>query len=148
MKLYAVIDTNVLVSALLRWDSVPGRLLEQALTGSIIPLLCDEIMAEYENVLRRKKFSFKEQDIQVVTEGLRTRGIFLDPEKVEEIFSDPKDIIFYAVTMEAKKKHDAYLVTGNIKHFPVKPFVVTPREMLTILETGLWLIQEEDSGDK
>ena len=103
MPCYAVIDTNVLVSALLRWDSVPGRLLEQALTGSIIPLLCDEIMAEYENVLRRKKFSFKEQDIQVVTEGLRTRGIFLDPEKVEEIFPDPKDIIFYAVTMEAKK---------------------------------------------
>lgn len=29
---------------------------------------------------------------------------------------------------------DAYLVTGNIKHFPLSPFVVTPREMLTILE--------------
>lgn len=39
MKLYAVIDTNVLVSALLRWDSVPGAVLEQALVGSIVPLL-------------------------------------------------------------------------------------------------------------
>ena len=49
MKLYAVIDTNVLVSALLRWDSVPGAVLEQAyLVGSIVPLLSDEIMAEYE----------------------------------------------------------------------------------------------------
>ena len=54
MKLYAVIDINVLVSALLRWDSVPGAVLEQALVGSIVPLLSDEIMTEYEEVLRRK----------------------------------------------------------------------------------------------
>ena len=54
MKLYAVIDTTVLVSALLRWDSVPGAVLEQALIGSIVPLLSDEIMVEYEEVLRRK----------------------------------------------------------------------------------------------
>lgn len=54
MKLYAVIDTNVVVSALLRWDSAPGAVLEQALVGSIVPLLSDEIMAEYEEVLWRK----------------------------------------------------------------------------------------------
>ena len=54
MKLYVVIDINVLVSALLRWDSVPGAVLEQALVGSIVPLLSDEIIAEYEEVLRRK----------------------------------------------------------------------------------------------
>lgn len=136
MKLYAVIDTNVLVSALLRWDSVPGAVLEQALIGSIVPLLSDEIMAEYEEVLRRKKFPFKEQDILTVTEGIRMRGVFLDPEKVEENLPDTKDVIFYAVTMEARKESDAYLVTGNIKHFPLKHYVVTPREMLTILENG------------
>ena len=55
MKLYAVIDTNVVVSALLRWDSAPGAVLEQALVGSIVPLLSDELMAEYEEVLWRKK---------------------------------------------------------------------------------------------
>lgn len=54
MKIFAVIDTNVLVSALLRWDSVPGAVLEQALVGSIVPILSDEIMGEYEEVLRRK----------------------------------------------------------------------------------------------
>ena len=57
---------------------------------------------------------------------------------IEEIFPDPKDIIFYAVTMAAKKNYDPYLVTGNIKHFPVKSFVVTPREMLTILDLNPW----------
>ena len=37
------------------------------------------------------------------------------------------------VVMEARETTDAYLVTGNIKHFPVKPYVVTPKEMLEIL---------------
>ena len=62
------------------------------------------------------------------------RGVFLEPKKIEENLPDPKDVIFYEITMEARKNDDAYLVTGNIKHFPLKPFVVTPREMLTILE--------------
>lgn len=147
MKLYAVIDTNVLVSALLRWDSVPGAVLEQALVGSIVPLLSDEIMTEYEEVLRRKKFPFKEEDIQAVTDGIRMRGVFLVPEKLEENLPDSKDVIFYAVTMEARKDSDAYLVTGNIKHFPLKPYVVTPREMLTILENGGKLLPEEANSD-
>ena len=38
MKVYAVIDTNVLVSALLHWDSVPGSIMEHALIGRIIPV--------------------------------------------------------------------------------------------------------------
>ncbi len=46
-------------------------------------------------------------------------------------FPDPKDVVFYEVALS---KEDAYLVTGNIKHFPKKPFVVTPAEMLAILE--------------
>ena len=133
MTLYAVIDTNVLVSALLRWDSVPGMVVEEALVGKIVPLLSDEIVSEYEEVLRRKKFSFNEQDTQTVIEGIKRRGVFLDPEKAEEEVPDPKDLVFYAVTMEARKDSDAYLVTGNIRHFPVKPYIVTPREMLTIL---------------
>ncbi len=32
------------------------------------------------------------------------------------------------------QKDDAYLVTGNTKHFPKKPIVVTPAEMLEILK--------------
>ena len=76
------------------------------------------------------------------------RGVFLDPEKVEENLPDPKDMVFYAVTMEARKDSDAYLVTGNIKHFPLKPYVVTPREMLTILENGGKPLPEEGDSDE
>ena len=49
---------------------------------------------------------------------------------VREDFPDPKDVVFYEITMS---KEDAYLVTGNTKHFPKSPIVVTPAEMLDIL---------------
>lgn len=104
-------------------------------------------MEEYELVLRRKKFPFQEEDIRAVTEGIRERGVFLDPSKIEENLPDPKDVVFYAVTMEARKDEYAYLVTGNIRHFPIKPYVVTPREMLTILKNGGRLPEQEtDDG--
>lgn len=135
MKIFAVIDTNVLVSAALNWDSVPGVVVEKALRGKIIPVLNDEIIREYDDVLHRKKFSFLDGDIQAVIDGLKKRGIFLSPAKVEEVLPDEKDVIFYAVTMQSIKLQEdsTYLITGNLKHFPVKQYVVSPREFLTIL---------------
>jgi hypothetical protein len=62
----------------------------------------------------------------IVTNGVRGERILSD-----EFFPDPKDVVFYEVAMS---KEDAYLVTGNIKHFPKKPIVVTPAEMLEILQ--------------
>ena len=136
MKFYVVIDTNVLVSAMLRWDSVPGAVLDHALGGDIIPVLNEHIIEEYEDVLHREKFRFDESKVKALLEDIKNYGVFLNPAKVDEILSDPKDVIFYAVTMEARRERDAYLVTGNIRHFPIKPFIVTPREMLSILQDG------------
>lgn len=45
-------------------------------------------------------------------------------------FPDRDDIVFYEIAMSVK---DSYLVTGNIKHFPKKCFVVTPAQMMDIL---------------
>ncbi len=39
MKYYAAIDTNVLVSALLRWESLPGIVTAESLAGRILPHL-------------------------------------------------------------------------------------------------------------
>ena len=58
----------------------------------------------------------------------------MDAETLDNVdFPDPKDTVFYEVVMEQRKTDDAYLVTGNLKHFPVKPFVVTPRQMLDLI---------------
>ena len=135
MHYFAVIDTNVLVSAMLKFQSVPGQVANEALLGKIIPLLCDEIVAEYREVFARPKFKFDQKVVDVFIDGIVDRGIFVDAVPVEEIIPDPKDIVFYGVTMEGRKEYDdAYLVTGNLKHFPVKSFVVTPKEMLDIIQ--------------
>ena len=134
MKYYAVLDTNVLVSAMLKNSSVPGQIAAEALNGDIIPVLNDDIIAEYEDVLNRPKFRFDKKTIKVFWDELKKRAVYSDYGLIEDEIPDSKDVVFYAVLMEKRKDEDAYLVTGNIKHFPVKTYVVTPREMLDIIE--------------
>lgn len=133
MKYYAIIDTNVIVSAMLKWDSVPGNIMELTFDGSIIPILNEKIVREYQEVLARPKFHFTEEIIHDVLENIKSKGIYADAEFLDIELPDPKDRVFYEVVMEKRKTKDAYLVTGNIKHFPVKPFIVTPREMIEII---------------
>ena len=134
MRYYAVIDTNVLVSAMLKFQSVPGQVVNEALLGDLFPLLSDEIIAEYREVLARPKFKFDQNTVEILIDGIVDRGIYMDAVPVEEIIPDPKDTVFYEVVMEGRKERDeAYLVTGNIKHFPAKSYIVMPKEMLEIM---------------
>ncbi|GFI03256.1 MAG: putative toxin-antitoxin system toxin component, PIN family [Lachnospiraceae bacterium] len=136
MKYYAVIDTNVLVSAMLKWDSVPGTIMELTFDGLIIPILNEHIVKEYHEVLVRPKFHFTEEIIYDVLENIQSRGIYVDAEYLDIELPDPKDRVFYEVVMEERKTEDTYLITGNIRHFPTKPFIVTPREMMDIILSG------------
>lgn len=137
MKYYAVIDTNVLISAMLKWNSVPGNVLELAYSGTIIPLLNAEIVKEYREVLSRPKFHLTQDIIENAVGELERLGIYVDADALEIELPDPKDHVFYEVVMEKRKTEDAYLVTGNIKHFPVEPFVVTPRQMVDIIISNI-----------
>lgn len=136
MKYYAILDTNVIVSAMLKTGSVPGQVAAEALNGDIIPVLNDEIIAEYEDVLNRPKFRFDKKAVKVLLDELKKRAVYSDYGLIEDEIPDPKDVIFYAVLMEKRKEEDAYLVTGNMKHFPMRTYIVTPREMLDIIEEG------------
>ena len=133
MKYYAVIDTNVLVSAMLKWQSVPGKILELAFSGLIIPLFNDEILSEYKNVLSRPKFKLSNELVNSIVNEIEEKGRYVNEKTLDEYLPDPKDRVFYEVVMEERNNEDAYLVTGNIKHFPVRPFIVTPRRMLDII---------------
>lgn len=133
-KLFAVIDTNVIVSSLFSRDgtSSPARVITAVLKGKITPLYNDEILDEYQEVLSRPKFPFTKTQIDMVVSAFRDFG--KDTRRtvvVGETFPDPNDVVFYEIKMSMD---DAFLVTGNVRHFPVKPFVVTPAEMVKILE--------------
>lgn len=133
MKYFAVIDTNVLVSSMLKGTSIPGIIVDKAINGPIVPLLNNEILEEYEEVLLRNKFGFEEEDVRTLINELRKLAIYLDRTMVDEVFEDPDDVVFYEIVMTARTAVDAYLITGNKKHFPFKSYVVTPREMLEII---------------
>ncbi|MBR5434107.1 MAG: putative toxin-antitoxin system toxin component, PIN family [Bacteroidales bacterium] len=133
MMIYAVIDTNVLLSALLTKNplSATTKVLNALQKRKIKLLYNSEILNEYKEVFRRPKFKFDDGEITDVINFIESEGLSSQRIHSTECFPDPKDIVFYEVALS---KEDAYLVTGNKKHFPQKPIVVTPSEMLEILE--------------
>ena len=133
MRYYAVIDTNVLVSSQLKSGSIPWQIIELIFTDTIVPILNQEIFDEYEEVLNRNKFGLSEQANSAVLEEIKNRSIFLEREQTLEEFIDEDDIVFYEIVMSARNTMDAYLITGNLKHYPIRNYVVTPRQMLEII---------------
>lgn len=136
MRYYAVFDTNVLVSSLLtkHSDSATVRVVDAISSYRIVPVYNDEILAEYDEVLRRKKFPFSDKVVTGIIEGIRQLGIEVSSEASSEIFMHESDRVFYEVTMAKRKEDDAYLITGNLKHFPIQSFVITPAEMMAMLD--------------
>ena len=131
-RIFAVIDTNVIVSSFFSKDgtSYPAQVISAILCGSITPLFNDEILSEYQEVLSSPKFPFTKAQVEMIISAFKDFGINTIQVKADVSLPDPDDIVFYEVKMS---KEDAYLVTGNLKHFPNTPFVVTPKEMIEIL---------------
>ena len=133
MSYYAVIDTNVIVSALLtKNENSPTLQVMRAVLSGEIPLFHQDILEEYEEVLHRSKFHLKDETIEKVISAIRKFGLEVSPVSTNEVLIDPDDIIFYEVAM-AKRYDNAYLVTGNAKHYPVKEFIISPAEMMKII---------------
>lgn len=78
MRYYAVIDTNVLVSAMLKWNSVPGNVMELVFDGPIVPVYNADILKEYREVLSRPKFRFTKEIVDDVIDNLEDKGICIE----------------------------------------------------------------------
>lgn len=130
--IHAVIDTNVFVSALLtsKSDTATVQVLEAIMNGQIIPLYNEEIISEYEIVLNRPTFNFSEEKVDRYINAIIQKGLLTSRIPSDMDFPDADDAVFYEVALS---KEDAYVVTGNLKHFPRTPIVVTPAEMIAIL---------------
>ena len=129
----AVVDTNVLVSALLskKSDVATIKVFRKMLDGTISPVYNSKILEEYEEVLHREKFHFEEKTIQVVFTAIKQFGMEVTPEETTEKMIDEDDRIFYDTALSVQ---GAFLITGNTKHYPDLSFIVTPVQMLEILE--------------
>ena len=132
MIVHAVIDTNILVSALLTSNptSPTKGVLDQVREENIRPMINGEIIEEYAEVLSRSKFHFAKTDIEDTLNLFLVKGENYTPECLREGFADPDDIIFYETYL---MKDDAYLISGNLKHFPSEPRIVSPADILHII---------------
>lgn len=121
-----VIDTNILVSALWSKNGAPARIISMVINGSIVPCYDYRILSEYREVLRRPKFQFSNGEINSLLDWIESCGRSVVADPIEESFTDEADKKFY----EIAKFCQAKLITGNIKHFPQDPLVVTVAEFL------------------
>ena len=136
MKYYAVIDTNVLISGMLKKPSIPNEIIVNCLLGYITPIINEEILLEYKEVTARPKFNFPKQAVEKLLISLTKISIYQNGEPVKTEIIDPKDKIFYETVIAGRKNYNAYLITGNQKHFPKREFIITPHDMLNIINTN------------
>lgn len=119
---------------MLKHHSIPGLIVDLILLNKIIPIVNNDILNEYYDVLCRPRFKFAKEDIDNVMVEIRKKALFIEPKSTNETFIDEDDKVFYDIVIAARGEMDAYLLTGNIKHFPKREFIITPRQMIDIIK--------------
>lgn len=130
--IHAVIDTNVIVAAAKshKPNSSASRVISLVISGVIRPLVCQEILEEYEAILNLPVLGIPPETVTEIMAVFKNDSLYPGRTPSTEDHPDPTDRIFYEISLSVD---DAYMVTNNKKHFPGKPQVVTPSEMLLIL---------------
>jgi putative PIN family toxin of toxin-antitoxin system len=131
-----VLDTNIIVSALLQPLGPPAQVFVLAVGGSVQLCVSGSIYAEYEEVIGRPRFRRSEDVIGSALHHIREKGLWVKPTKAIRACSDPDDDVFLECAYAA---HANYLVPGNLKHFPTSCLgtrIVTARRFLNIVSGG------------
>jgi putative PIN family toxin of toxin-antitoxin system len=123
-----VLDTNVLVSALISPSGNPAKVYKLFFTGIVVLVYSGSILAEYRDVLRRPYLRIPEGDADMVLNAILSHGECVEPAPSEFPMVDEDDRIFY----DAARAADAYLITGNMRHYPDESFILAPTEFLEL----------------
>jgi len=132
-----VLDTNVVLSAVLKPDGLQRLIFQVALSPFCEVFVSAPIVAEYEDVLGRKKFKLQADEVKAVMRLIKTKTVLVVPKSTVMVAHDPDDNMFLEGAEEAKAN---YLITGNKKHFPAKwkqTKVVSGREIMDLMLRGL-----------
>jgi putative PIN family toxin of toxin-antitoxin system len=89
-----VMDTNILVSALLKPESLPAAVLMLAASGEVQLCVSDDVFAEYDDVIRRKHLKRPLDVIEGTLQLIRKQGHWVKPKLSVDECSDPDDNIF------------------------------------------------------
>jgi putative PIN family toxin of toxin-antitoxin system len=128
----AVFDTNVVVSGFLSPAGPPGRIVEWLRNGSVLAVLDDRIMAEYDEVLKRPQFGLPVSEVNLVLVAIRAQAFWIEATANHTMrgLPDPDDAAFLECALAA----GVPLVTGNLRHFPKSVakdiIVITPAQFV------------------
>ena len=98
--------------------------------GKIVLHYSNDIIAEYNDVLHRDKLSFSEDKVLGLLSEITENGVYIAAPMSKTQFIDEDDRKFY----DTAKASDAILVTGNKKHYPDEPYILSPAEFIDNLE--------------
>jgi uncharacterized protein len=124
-----VVDTNILVSGLLKRGGPPGRIVEALVRGQLELVYSQDIIAEYDEILSRPKFALPTDLVTVVMESVYQYGSQVSPSPIPAFpLPDPDDWPFVAVALTVH----CPIVTGNLRHFPtgLGVEILTPAQLL------------------
>ena len=131
-----IIDTNILISGLLKPKSDPSLILSLIEQKIITLCLSEAIFMEYEEVLARDKFKHLDHEkVQEFLLQLKKNAQWVMPRTpVDVIKNDKADNMFLECALESKAD---FLITGNIKHFTLKKFhdtrIIVPKDFINII---------------
>lgn len=118
-----VLDTNVLVSALLNPNGKPASVLRLVLGREVVLCVDARIFSEYRHVLMRPRFGFRLAYVEALLAFIEYEAISVTPSPLDVAFPDTDDLPFYETALAAKAR---YLVTGNQVHYPKVEWIITP----------------------
>ena len=130
--LNAVVDTNVLVSGLITAHGYSAKILNAFKEKQFNLFYCSEMLIEYHDVLNRDRLGFNSKDVDNLLDVISLNGISVTVDASDIYLSDEDDRCFYDIA----KNFGAYLVTGNIKHYPDDSWVLTPAEFVKLLDAS------------
>jgi putative PIN family toxin of toxin-antitoxin system len=127
-----VLDTNIIVSALLQRLGPPAQVYALAMDGSIQMCVSGAIYAEYQEVISRPRLRRTPEVISGALRAIRENSLWFRPTETVQACSDPDDDLVLECAQAASAD---YLVTGNLRHFPASwkgTRIVTARQLLDL----------------
>jgi uncharacterized protein len=142
--LKAVLDTNIVVSALLSPQGLSAKLLNLVFDKKLTIVYDNNIFAEYLEVLNRDKFMLDKELVNLVIDFISKEGEYIIAEFQNIQFIDEDDKVFYEVYKDGEVD---YLITGNKKHFPKDKNIVTVSEFFKNYETIVENLEKEEKNE-
>jgi len=125
-----VLDTNIIVSAALSPKGNPAKIINIiADTDEVQIYYSMAIIDEYQEVLSRERLKIAVETQICITRAIKEIGILIEPAASDMPLPDEGDRIFY----DTSKTAGAYLITGNRKHYPDEPHILTPAQFIRMV---------------